>query len=47
MEERLIACGVSADTAREVVEQYGSAKDELEKYVKLMEFFYNDRREYV
>lgn len=47
MEERLIDCGVSANTAREIVTQYGNATEELEQYVRLMEYFYNDRREYV
>lgn len=47
MEERLIECGVTEETAREIVAQYGETTEELEQYVCMMEYFYNDRREYV
>lgn len=47
MVERLILCGVPERTAREIVAMYGDDAEGLETYVRTMEYFYDDRREYV
>lgn len=47
MVERLILCGVPERTAKEIVAMYGDDTKGLELYVRTMEYFYDDRREYV
>lgn len=46
MEERLIACGFTEDMARDVLALYSDRAD-AERYVRLVELIYDDRREYV
>ena len=45
MYERLLACGYPAELTREIIAQTDPA--ELERYVRMIELFYDDRREYV
>ena len=45
MYERLLACGYPAEMAREIIAQTDPA--ELERYVRMIELLYDDRREYV
>lgn len=47
MKERLILCGVPEATAEEIIRAYGNDFSGLEEYVRTMEYFYDDRREYV
>lgn len=46
MEERLLACGFTETMARDVVALYPDKAD-LERYVRMIELIYDDRREYV
>lgn len=45
MFERLLACGYPAKMAREIIARPDPA--ELERYVRMIELLYDDRREYV
>jgi hypothetical protein len=45
MYERLLACGYPAEMAREIIARTDPA--ELERYVRMIELLYDDRREYV
>ena len=45
MFERLLTCGYPAEMARDIVAQTDPA--ELERYVRMIKLFYDDRREYV
>ena len=45
MYERLLACGYPTELAREIIAQTDPA--ELERYVRMIELLYDDRREYV
>ena len=45
MYEQLLACGYPAELAREIIAQ--TAPAELERYVRMIELLYDDRREYV
>lgn len=45
MYERLLACGYPVELARDIVAQTDPA--ELERYVRMIELLYDDRRKYV
>jgi len=45
MYERLLACGYPAEMVREIIARTDPA--ELERYVRMIELLYDDRREYV
>lgn len=45
--ERLLACGYTADMARDICNQYGSDTAGLLPLVRIVELLHDDRLEYV
>lgn len=45
--DRLLACGYPAEMARDICNRYGTNTEGLLLFVRIVELFHDDRREYV